>query len=722
MSESASTSTETIRYDDAIVRKFAYATLIWGLIGMLAGLLLALELTDHRFNMIKELAFGRLRPLHTNAVIFAFVGNGMFAGVYYSTQRLLKTRMASDLLSKINFWGWQSIIVSAAITLPLGFTTSKEYAELEWPIDIAIALVWVLFGLNFFLTLKQRREKHLYVALWFYIASIIAIAVLHVVNSIAIPVAALRSYSVYAGVQDGLVQWWYGHNAVAFFLTTPYLGLMYYYMPKAAQRPVYSYRLSIIHFWALVFLYIWAGPHHLLNSALPDWAQTLGTVFSIMLLAPSWGGMINGLLTLRGAWHKLRTDPVLKFFVASITFYGMSTFEGPMMSLKGVNALTHFTNWTIAHVHAGGLGWNGFFVFGMMYWLLPRLWKTELHSKKLATAHFWFGLIGIGVYVLSMYVSGVTEGLMWKEFDPDGKLVYGTWDEMVGSLAPMYVVRAIGGSLYLTGFLVMFWNLFKTWKTRAADLGDTEVSVPVRTTPAPAGADRGWHYRLEGKPLAFTLWTTLAVAAGGIFELIPSMAIKTNVPTIASVKPWTPLELEGRDVYISEGCVGCHSQMIRPFREETLRYGDYGKAGEFIYDRPFLFGSRRIGPDLLRVGGKYPDSWHYDHLLDPRKLSPASLMPSYAHLAEQPLDLSSTNAKIGALASMGAPYDEDEIAVASQLAQIQADEIAKGLSDQGLPDIHDKKIVALIAYLQRLGRDGRGASDEWTTEVTVPEI
>jgi cytochrome c oxidase cbb3-type subunit I/II len=724
VSESVSTSTETIRYDDAIVRKFAYAAFVWGLVGMLAGLWLALELYDHRFNAIKEIAFGRLRPLHTNAVIFAFVGNGMFAGIYYSTQRLLKTRMASDALSAINFWGWQLIIVAAAITLPLGYTTSKEYAELEWPIDIGIALIWVLFGANFFLTLKRRREKHLYVALWFYIASIITVALLHVVNSLAIPVAPLRSYSVFAGVQDGLVQWWYGHNAVAFFLTTPYLGLMYYFMPKATQRPVYSYRLSIIHFWALVFLYIWAGPHHLLNTALPDWAQTLGTVFSIMLLAPSWGGMINGLLTLRGAWHKLRTDPIVKFFVASITFYGMSTFEGPMLSLKSVNALSHFTNWTIAHVHAGGLGWNGFFIAGMLYWLLPRLWKTELHSVRLATTHFWFGLIGIGIYVLSMWVAGVTEGLMWKEFDPDGKLVYGTWDEMVPALKPMYLIRATGGSLYLTGFLIMGWNLFKTWQTRAADLSDTEVTVPVAAPHADAADPRAknWHHRLEGKPLAFTLWTTIAVAAGGILELIPSMAIRTNVPTIASVKPWSPLELEGRDIYISEGCVNCHSQMIRPFREETLRYGEYGKAGEFVYDRPFLFGSRRIGPDLLRVGGKYPDSWHYEHMIDPRKLSPASLMPSYAHLAEQPLDLSNTGAKVSALATMGAPYDEDEIAVAGDLAQIQANAIAKGLTEQGMPDIHDKKLVALIAYLQRLGRDGRGSADEYTETVKVPEI
>ena len=710
-------ATERVHYDDAIVRKFAYATVIWGLIGMLAGLWLALELADHRFNVANFVAFGRLRPLHTNAVIFAFVGNGMFAGIYYSSQRLLRARMASDVLSKIHFWGWQLIIVGAAVTLPLGFTSGKEYAELEWPIDIAIALIWVVFGINFFLTLRRRREQHLYVALWFYIASIIAIAVLHIVNSMAVPVEAFKSYPVYAGTQDALVQWWYGHNAVAFFLTTPYLGLMYYFIPKAAQRPVYSYRLSIIHFWALVFLYIWAGPHHLLNSALPDWAQSLGTVFSIMLIAPSWGGMINGLLTLRGAWDKLRTDPVLKFFVASVTFYGMSTFEGPMLSLKGVNALSHFTNWTIAHVHAGGLGWNGFLTFGLLYWLLPRLWKTDLHSKKLATTHFWFGLIGIAAYVLSMWVNGVTEGLMWKEFDPDGRLVYGTWDEMVGALQPTYIVRAIGGGLYIVGVFVMIWNFYKTWQTRG-ELSDTVVELPVRKAFTPKG--KSWHRKLEGTPLRFTIFTTIAVAIGGLCELIPSMAIKSNVPTIATVRPYSPLELEGRDIYIAEGCVNCHSQMVRPFREETLRYGDYAKAGEFIYDRPFLWGSRRIGPDLLRVGGKYPDLWHYNHLVDPRSTSARSLMPSYTHLAEQHLDLSGTPAKIKVHAMLGAPYDEDQIIAAAFIAQLQADTLADGLIAQGVPDIRDKKIVALIAYLQRLGKDGKGAIEEGAPHVEAP--
>jgi cytochrome c oxidase cbb3-type subunit I/II len=660
----------------------------------------------------RYLAFGRLRPVHTNAVIFAFVGNAIFAGIYHSTQRLLKARMASDRLSKLHFWGWQAIIVAAAISLPLGHTSSKEYAELEWPIDVGIALVWVIFGVNFFWTLARRREKHLYVAIWFYIASIVTVAMLHIVNSLAVPVSVLKSYSVYAGIQDALVQWWYGHNAVAFFLTTPFLGLMYYYVPKVAQRPVYSYRLSIIHFWALVFLYIWAGPHHLLNSALPDWAQSTGTVFSIMLLAPSWGGMINGLLTLRGAWHKLRTDPILKFFVAAITFYGMSTFEGPMLSLKSVNTLSHFTNWTIAHVHAGALGWNGMLTFGILYWLLPRLWRTSLHSVRWATTHFWMALLGIGGYVLSMWVAGITEGLMWKELDAEGKLVYSQWAEMVPALAPMYWVRAASGALYLAGVFLMVGNLYQTWRSRG-DLADERVELvmpdPAHAAPTTSVA---WHARLEGKPLAFSLWTTAAVAAGGMFELIPSMAIKSNVPTIESVRPYTPLELVGRDIYVAEGCVNCHSQMVRPFREETLRYGEFAKAGEFVYDRPFLWGSRRIGPDLLRVGGKYPDMWHYDHMLDPRSTSPGSIMPEYDHLFEEALSLDDVGATVRVFRStFDAPYGDYEVDNAEILAAVQAAEIADGLVAQGLPDIRDKKIVALIAYLQRLGRDVQTAAE-----------
>jgi cytochrome c oxidase cbb3-type subunit I/II len=542
------------------------------------------------------------------------------------------------------------------------------------------------------------------VAIWFYIASIIAVALLHVVNSLALPVSLFKSYSVFSGVQDGLVQWWYGHNAVAFFLTTPYLGLMYYFMPKAAERPVYSYRLSIVHFWSLVFLYMWAGPHHLLYTSLPNWAQTLGTVFSLMLIAPSWGGMINGLLTLRGAWHKVRTDPVLKFFVAAITFYGMATLEGPLMSLKSVNSLSHYTNWTVAHVHGGALGWNGFLTFGMLYWIVPRLWNTKLYSVKAATTHFWLGIVGIGLYVLSMWTAGIAEGLMWKAFNEEGRLVYGAWADMLPTLNPMYIVRGVGGLLYLAGVFMMAHNLYKTAKSGTAK---DQVAEAAPMAPAKTGGST-WHRLLEGKPLKFTVLTTIAVVIGGAFEIIPSLAIESNVPSIQAVKPYTPLELEGRDLYISEGCYNCHSQMVRPFRAETVRYGEYSKAGEFVYDHPFQFGSRRIGPDLHRVGGKYPDFWHYKHMLDPRSTSEGSIMPAYPWMYENPLDLSLTSAKINAMRALGVPYDQAAIDGAVDAAKAQAKGIADGLTAQGLPDLSDKQIVALIAYLQRLGTDIKG--------------
>jgi cbb3-type cytochrome c oxidase subunit I len=471
---------EVFTYDDQIVRMFVLATILWGFIGMLVGVLIALQLPFPAANFGEYLTFGRLRPLHTNAVIFAFAGNAIFAAIYYSTQRLCKARMYNDTMSRVHFWGWQAIIVSAAITLPLGLSTSKEYAELEWPIDIAITLVWLVFAFNFFGTLKVRREKHMYVALWFYIATIITVAVLHVGNSLALPAGWMKSYSVYAGVQDALVQWWYGHNAVAFFLTTPFLGLMYYFLPKAAERPIFSYRLSIVHFWSLVFIYIWAGPHHLNYTAVPEWAATLGMVFSIMLWMPSWGGMINGLFTLRGAWHKLRDDVVLKMFVVGITFYGMSTFEGPMLSIKSVNALAHYTDWIIGHVHAGALGWNGFMTFGMIYWLLPRLWKTELWSKKLANAHFWIGTLGILMYVTAMYVSGVTQGLMWRAFDDAGRLMYPDFMETVIRIVPMYWVRLVGGSLYMAGTVMLSINVWMTIRNAPKHLPDPAIAVPRR--------------------------------------------------------------------------------------------------------------------------------------------------------------------------------------------------------------------------------------------------
>ena len=693
---------ETFRYDDEIVRKFLLATIVWGVVGLLLGVIIATQLVFWETNLGPWFSFGRLRPLHTNAVIFDFVGNGMFAGLYHSMQRLCKARMFSDALSNINFWGWQLIIVAAAVTLPLGITVSKEYAELEWPIDIAITLVWVVFAINFFGTLLVRRERHIYVAIWFYMATVITVALLHIVNSLELPVTFLKSYSIYAGVQDALVQWWYGHNAVAFFLTTPILGLMYYYMPKVANRPVYSYRLSVIHFWALIFLYIWAGPHHLLYTALPDWAQTLGMVFSLMLIAPSWGGMINGLMTLRGAWEKLRTDPVLKFLVVAISFYGMSTFEGPMLSIKSVNALSHYTDWTIGHVHSGALGWNGFMNFALIYFLVPRLWKTELYSVRLATIHFWIGTIGIIFYIISMWVAGITQGLMWRAFDSEGYLAYGNFVETVLRVVPMYWVRLIGGLLYLGGIILLVYNI---WKTIAGVEvpEDEKASAPPLTGPKPVYA--GFQMMLETQPIKFGVWVLVAVLIGGVIEFIPMFAVKSNIPTIASVQPYTPLELEGRDIYVREGCYTCHSQMIRPFRAETERYGEYSKAGEFVYDHPFQFGSRRIGPDLHRIGGKYPDIWHYRHMENPRSTSQGSIMPNYDFLLTSKLSTLDTKAKIKAMQTLGVPYSREDIENAVKDLKKQAKQIGDGLAAQGVLDSEDKEIVALIAYMQRLGTD-----------------
>lgn len=698
---------EKFNYDNKIVRNFAVATLVWGVVGLLVGLLLAFQLYLPVLNFdLQYTTFGRIRPVHTNAIIFAFVGNAIFMGVYYSLQRLVKARMFSDLLSKIHFWGWQLIIVSAALTLIMGITTSKEYAELEWPIDILIALIWVIFGINFFGTLVKRRERHLYVAIWFYIATIVTVAVLHIVNSIEIPVTFLKSYPVYAGVQDALVQWWYGHNAVAFFLTTPYLGLMYYFLPKAANRPVYSYKLSIIHFWSLIFIYIWAGPHHLLYSSLPDWAQSLGTVFSIMLIAPSWGGMINGLLTLRGAWDKVREDAVLKFMVVAVTAYGMATFEGPMLSLKNVNALAHFTDWIIAHVHTGALGWNGFLTFGILYWLIPRLYKTELYSKKLANYHFWIGFLGILFYVIPMYWSGITQSLMWKQFTPDGILQYPNFLETVLQIKPMYLVRGIGGLLYFSGFLMMVYNLVKTIK-QGSFANDEAAEAPAlqKIQPEKPKSFLSWHRLTESRPLQFTLIAVVLVLIGGLLEIVPTFAIKSNIPTIPSVKPYTPLEVQGRDLYIREGCLGCHSQLVRPFRSETERYGEYSKAGEYVNDHPFTWGSKRTGPDLMREGMKYPNLWHYMHMQDPTTVSPGSLMPKFPWLHTQVLDISTTEAKINALRSVGVPYEQGFEKIANDSLQRQADLIAKDLQKQGVDVTSDKEIIALIAYLQRLGTD-----------------
>jgi len=699
---------EKFYYDNKTVKWFAYAVVFWGVIGMLAGLWAAIALYYPPLNLgIPATTFGRMRPVHTNAVIFAFVGNGIFMGVYYSLQRLCKTRMFSDRLSRLHFWGWQAIILAGALSLWMGKTSGKEYAELEWPLDIAIAVVWIIFGINLFGTILKRREKHIYVAIWFYIATWVTVAMLHIVNSIELPVTLWKSYSWYAGVQDALVQWWYGHNAVAFFLTTPYLGLMYYFLPKAANRPIYSYRLSIIHFWALIFIYIWAGPHHLLYTALPDWAQSLGVVFSVMLIAPSWGGMLNGLFTLRGAWDKVREEPVLKFLVVAITCYGMATFEGPMLSLKNVNAISHFTDWTIAHVHVGALGWNGFLTFGVLYWLIPRMWNTSLYSKKLAGTHFWIGTVGIVLYAVPLYWAGFTQSMMWKNFTEEGQLKF-QFLETVTHIIPMYVTRSIGGAMYIVGVLIMVYNLRKTIAA-GNFIANEAAEAPALSAVVATHGKQYWHRVIERRPMQMLVFSLIAVAIGGAIEMVPTFLVKSNIPTISSVKPYTPLELHGRDIYVREGCYLCHSQMVRPFRDEVARYGEYSKAGEFVYDHPFQWGSKRTGPDLARVGGKYPDSWHFNHMLDPSSMSPGSIMPSYGWLFNHEIDTVHTYKMIRAMQTLGVPYPDGYAQDANKDLIRQEQEIKLSLKGDKIGIGQNKEIVALIAYLQRLGKDIKSA-------------
>jgi cytochrome c oxidase cbb3-type subunit I/II len=755
------TTQSVIEFDDKTVRQFMWASIIWGLVGMLVGILIASQMNFRFLNFDTSfLTFGRLRPLHTNAVIFAFVGNMMFAGIYYSTQRLCKARMASDWLSKIHFWGWQLIILSAAITLPLGLTRGQEYAELIWPINIAVALVWVVFAVNFFWTLHKRNEPSLYVALWFYIATIITIAMLYIVNHLSIPTSWTHSYTIFSGVQNALIQWWYGHNAVAFFLTTPILGIMYYFLPKAVERPVYSYRLSIVHFWSLVFIYIWAGPHHLLNTALPAWLQYLGMFFSLMLWAPSWGGMLNGLLTLRGAWDKLRTDPVVKFFIAAVTFYGMSTFEGPLLSIKAVNALSHYSDWTVGHAHSGALGWNGFMAAGLFYWLTPKLYKTKLFSVPLANFHFWIGTIGILFYVGALWIAGIVQGLNLNATNADGTaLIYPNFLETVQIIWWPLFFRIIGGTLFFIGMAIMAYNLLKTALAGAPENEKREVAVITReekdTMPLsetfindpiaylmggillllawlflPPHADlaalicsgifsviavqkfraagRGWSHwyeRLLNNYMPFTVLTFVAVVLGGLIQIVPTVIVNRakNVEDRLQ-KVYTPLELAGRDIYVSEGCYNCHSQMVRTMLPDVLRYGDYSRLGESIYDHPFQWGSKRTGPDLAREGGKYPDSWHYKHMLDPESMSPGSLMPRYPWLFDEKFDQKTLPKKIAVMTTLGVPYPAMTDLEIKENAINQGIEIVKRLDADGLQTEPDTKIVALISYLQKLGQ------------------
>jgi len=793
----------TITYNDKCVRYFLWASIIWALVAMLAGVLAALQM-NISMEVIREstvlrpiveflsggtletegipyITFGRLRPVHTNAAIFAFVGNMMFAGIYYSTQRLCRCRVASDKLTWTHFWLWQLIIVAAAVTLPLGLTQGKEYAELIWPIDLLVAITWLIFGYNFFWTLIKRNEKSLYVSLWFYIATIITITMLYVVNNLQIPTSLTHSYPIFGGVQDALVQWWYGHNAVAFFLTTPILGIMYYFLPKAANRPVYSYRLSIIHFWALVFIYIWAGPHHLLNTALPEWLQILGMLFSVILWAPSWGGMLNGLLTLRGAWNKLQTDPVIKFFAAALTFYGMATFEGPLLSIKAVNALSHYTDWTVGHVHSATLGWNGFMAAGMFYWLAPRLWKTELYSKTLANAHFWIGFVGILLYISALWIAGIGQSLALNE-TANGYVVK-QFVETLDNIQSMLFMRSIGGALYLVGFVLLAYNIFMTCRKGTAVDATVEVTVRERdeidrvtlgtivkqdpfaavlgllialvfwvTNPSNIFSLAGiiffsvlafvrfkknvkkwndWHETITANYLPFTIVTFFAAAIGGAVQIIPNaLTAKAEVIDDRLQVVYTPLELEGRDIYVAEGCHNCHSQMIRMLETDYVRYGDYSRLGESIYNYPFQWGSKRTGPDLAREGGDISQGsevmrqglrdnfWHFRHFMNPRDIDARSNMPSYSSLASSKTNFSGLPEKIRVQSLIGVPFPVMTPHEIEGHAQGQALEISKSIVAQNpfiswvTPDMSrqkieaelaQKEIIALIAYMQKIG-------------------
>ncbi|MEM9478440.1 MAG: cytochrome-c oxidase, cbb3-type subunit I [Verrucomicrobiota bacterium] len=793
-------SQATIQYDDKCVRQFLLASLIWGLVSMLVGVIAALQLNWWGFNGkfletitfglfksegVPYITFGRLRPLHTNAAIFAFVGNMMFAGVYYSLQRLCKVRLASDLLTRIHFWGWQAIILGAAITLPLGFTQSKEYAELIWPLDIAVALIWVVFAINFFWTIAKRNEPTLYVAIWFYIATVITVAMHYIVNNLQIPTSLTHGYPIFGGVQDALVQWWYGHNAVAFFLTTPILGIMYYFIPKAANRPVYSYRLSIIHFWSLVFIYIWAGPHHLLNTGLPPWLQYLGMFFSLMLWAPSWGGMLNGLLTLRSGWSQLVKDPVIKFFAAGVTFYGMATFEGPLLSIRAVNSLSHYSDWTIGHVHSGTLGWNGFMAAGMFYWLAPRLWRRKddnddnptgssgLWSVGLANLHFWIGLVGILLYVAAMWVSGITQGIMLNALNEDGTgPLYTDFVTTLDAIQVPMGIRAFGGALYLLGFVLCAVNIFMTIRNSVPSKSEATVDIiekdkkdsiqwkeafgsdvlayvfiamlfyiawwflpnygnwaalfsalfftylGFKTFRKKSGIWANWHEKMLENYLPFTVLVLIGVVIGGGVQIIPTVVMNKDHNVEDRLQElYTPLELAGRDIYISEGCYNCHSQQIRQLVGDTVRYGDWSRLGESIYDHPFQWGSKRTGPDLAREGGKQPDAWQYGHLIDPRVYSRKSNMPSYKHLVDARTDFDSLYDKIRAQAMVGVPWpimkkEEIEGHARDQGLEYAKNLVAAGVTVPGQETLEEaelevflseSEIVAVIAYLQKLG-------------------
>ena len=702
-------------YNEAVVKKFIIAAMFWAIVAFLVGVYIATELAWPQFNLgLSFLNFGRLRPVHTSAAIFAFGGSALFGTSFHVVQRTCRTRLfGGEALANFVFWGYQFFIVMAALSYVMGYSQSQEYAEPEWHIDLWLTVVWVVYAVIFIGTLMKREEPHIYVANWFYLAFILTIAVLHIGNNLAVPISVFsaKSYSVASGVQNAMIQWWYGHNAVGFFLTAGFLGMMYYFIPKAANRPVYSYRLSVVHFWSLVFMYIWAGPHHLHYTALPDWTQTLGMAFSIMLWMPSWGGMINGLMTLSGAWDKLRTDPGLRFSVTAVGFYGMSTFEGPVMSIRDVNALSHYTDWTIGHVHSGALGWVAFISFGAIYYLVPVLWqRSGLYSLRLASWHYWIATLGIVFYITSMWVAGIMQGLMWRAYDQFGFLQY-SFAESVIAVHPYYVIRMLGGLMFLDRRAAHGLQP----DPDGAQPHDRAVVSVAAGWPSPWRENKPMFIRqefIERNAFLLLVLTLVTIAIGGIVEVVPLFTIETTVEHVKGVRPYSPLEQRGRDIYVREGCYVCHSQQVRALRDEVERYGHFSLAAESMYDHPFQWGSKRIGPDLARVGGKYSSDWHYAHLINPQSVVPESLMPHYAFLAETPLETDDIAARLRALRTVGVPYTDDAIAHAATDLAAQANPMAdstdllkrypKAVTVPGNGHVVTE-LDALVAYLQVLG-------------------
>lgn len=745
---------ETYRYNDGIVRMFVGATVLWGALAMLAGLLIALLMVIPKLfyelgSDAEFLGFGRLRPVHTNAAIFAFAGNAIFAGIYYSTQRLCKARMWSDVLGWLHFWGWQAVILAAVVSYPLGITQGRAYAEMQWPLDIALAVVWIgCFGINFFMTLATRREPRLYLSLWFYIATIVAFSLLHVINNLVSPLGLWQSFPLFAGVQDAVLQWWYGQNVISFLLIMPFLGLMYYFVPKVAERPIYSYRLGVAHFWSLVLLCVLAGPHMVHYSVMPEWLSSLAMLFGVMLWMPYWGGLVNGLLTLRQGRQTSITEPVQQFFYAALLFYAVATLGGPLLSIKSFNALTHYSDWTIAHIHTATLGWNGMLVFGMFYWLMPRLFQTKLWNTQLVSLHFWLATLGVLLYIVPTYAAGMMQGVMWQSLDDTGRLAYPDFVETLERSAPFWWLRLFGGSIFFVGAVLLGLNLVLTWARRPASYETPELSAarlscsvdePVAVVSqladkpvlefgkrVEAWARFGWHQRWERRPLKFTTLVFLAFTIPSLVALLPVFVVRGNVPAIDTVKPYTPLELVGRDLFIAEGCYNCHSQMVRRLVPETHRFGDYSQAGESAFDSPTQWGKRRIGPDLARVGGRQSSAWHWAHLEDPQAVSPGSVMPSFDYLLDRELDFNKTIERVTAVQRMGVPYVH-ELEEAPELARRQAEAIAAEIVSQGGPVkrgqllVMNSQAVALIAYLQRLGVDLNRPAETAAEETTDPQ-